>query len=485
MAGGARVGYWPLLAVALLALAAALAGALAPRSFLGRLRTLLALSGLAAIGAFTAELLASGSAWERWAAAILLGLVALTGARVVLLALFEFLLHRRLGVAVPRLTQDVVSAVVYAVVLLLAVHLATGADLRAFLATSAVLTLVLGLALQETLGTLFAGITLLGDKRLSAGAWIEVEGTLGQLEEITWRAVVLRTRLGQRLLVPNSAVARGSVRVWGRGEPGAVVVQLGSAYAADPLRVKAVLHRVARSIPEVLEDPSPQILLSAFGDSALLWECRLWSASPERKADIADAFLTRAWFALQREGVEIPFPQRVVHQAPPLAPAPQLEAVTRALAACPTFASLPEQLLHALARNSRLVTFAPGEIVVEEGEASEALYVIAAGRARVVRQGEGVATLGPGEHFGEIAFLTGQPRAASVVAQETLEAVEVDTQALRAALGEQPALAEELAQRVAARSAELSRRQELLEAASSQALKSTLLTRLRRLVGGN
>jgi CRP-like cAMP-binding protein len=183
--------------------------------------------------------------------------------------------------------------------------------------------------------------------------------------------------------------------------------------------------------------------------------------------------------------VEIPFPQRVVHRAPPLAPAPQLEAVTRALAACPTFASLPEQLLHALARNSRLVTFAPGEILVEEGEASEALFVIAAGRARVVRQGEEVATLGPGEHFGEIAFLTGQPRAASVVAQETLEAVEVDTQALRTALEEQPALAEELAQRVAARSAELSRRQELLEAASSQALKSTLLTRLRRLVGGN
>lgn|GEM_PF-6812452 len=85
---------------------------------------------------------------ERWAAAKLLRLVALTTARAVLLVLFEFFLCRPLGVAVPSLAQDVVSALAY----LLAVHLATGADLQAFLARSAVLTLVLRTALKRPLG---------------------------------------------------------------------------------------------------------------------------------------------------------------------------------------------------------------------------------------------------------------------------------------------------------------------------------------------
>lgn len=131
---------------------------------------------------------------------------------------------------------------------------------------------------------------------------------MGQLEEFTWRAVVLRKRLGQRPLVPNSAVARGSVRVWSQGEPGAVVVRLGTAYGVDPLRVKAILEQVAVGISSVLPEPKPEILLAAFGDSAMLWDCRLWVLTPERSADITDAFLTRAWYALRRVGVKIPFP---------------------------------------------------------------------------------------------------------------------------------------------------------------------------------
>jgi hypothetical protein len=123
---------WSLLLVALLAFAAALFGALAKGSFLGRLRGLLALLGLAAVAAWGAESWASGSLGERWAAGLLLGLLALAATRAGLLAIFDFLLGRRLGVAVPRLTRDVVSGVVYLLVVLLALQLATGTDLRAF-----------------------------------------------------------------------------------------------------------------------------------------------------------------------------------------------------------------------------------------------------------------------------------------------------------------------------------------------------------------
>gem|GEM_PF-5970185 len=88
---------------------------------------------------------------------------------------------------------------------------------------------------------------------------------MGQPEEFTWRAVVLRKRLGQRPLVPNSAVARGSVRVWSQGEPGAVVVRLGTAYGVDPLRVKAILEQVAVGISGVLPEPNRKFSWQRLG----------------------------------------------------------------------------------------------------------------------------------------------------------------------------------------------------------------------------
>lgn len=474
---------WPLLVTAGLGLGAALLGTLAPRSLLGRLRVWLGLTGIAAVGAAAAETAAPGSPWERWAAGGVLLLLALTATRAGLLVLFDVFIGKRLGVELPRLTRDVVAGAVYLLVLLFTLQVVTGMELRAFVATSAVLTLVLGLALQETLGMLFAGMTLLGDKRLAAGTWVELDGVLGQVEELGWRVMVLRTRLGQRVLVPNTTVARANLRVWPATGEGAVVVRLGTSYGASPEKVKEVLARVAASIPEVATEPRPQFLLAAFGESSLEWECRLWTHEPWRQADIVDAFLSRSWYALRREGIEIPYPQRVVHHPEKAAPAPSVPRIAEALASCPTFGLLPEEARDALARNSRLVAFGDGEAVVREGEASRALYVIAQGRAQVVRGGREVAALAAGDHFGEIALLTGEPRAASVVACGELWVVEVDADALGQALAEVPTLAEELAQRMGERSAELQRLAELEQARSSLELKETLLSRLRRLVG--
>lgn len=474
---------WPLLLVALLALLAALVGAVLPRSLLGRLRVWLGLTALAGLGAYGAQSLAPGSPWERWTAGVLLAFLAITFTRTGLVALFDYFLGKRLGVVVPRLTRDVVAGAVYLVVLVLSVQAITGMELKALVATSAVLTLVLGLALQETLGMLFAGMTLLGDRRLAPGTWVEMDGILGHVEELGWRVLVLRTRLGQRLLVPNTNVTRSPLRVWSANDMGAVVVRLGTSYGASPAKVRELLATVASTIPEVASQPKPQFLLSAFGDSALEWECRLWTSEPWRQADIVDAFLSRAWYALRREGIEIPYPQRVVHQVTRELSPPADLLIAQALGQCPTFASLPAPALEALVRNSRLLMYGDGEVVVREGEASRALYVVAQGKAQVLRGGREVAVLASGELFGEIAFLTGQPRVASVLAQGELLVVAIDASALTQALSEEASLAEELAQRMAERSAELHRLAEMEEAQSTVQLKNTLLARLKRLMG--
>jgi CRP-like cAMP-binding protein len=132
-----------------------------------------------------------------------------------------------------------------------------------------------------------------------------------------------------------------------------------------------------------------------------------------------------------------------------------------------------------------VLRFAPGEAVVVEGDASRALYVLAAGSVAVEARGVEVGALEPGNVFGEIAFLTGKPRSATVRAKTALEVVEIDAEALRAVLEDHAELAEQLAERMA-------RRMDRLEAAEAEAatprerrgLVSTLREGLLRLMGG-
>jgi len=183
--------------------------------------------------------------------------------------------------------------------------------------------------------------------------------------------------------------------------------------------------------------------------------------------------------------MEIPFPQRSVHLVAARLAQDPVQISRDALATCTLFAGLPEEAIAELAATARWQVFAPGEAVVREGDASIALYVVARGEAVVVHVGQEVARVGEGEVFGEMAFLSGRPRAATVRAATALAVVEVDSRALTALLAERRSLAEELAKRMASRLQELVI-QEALAAVPvpPKGLATYLLERLLRLIGG-
>ncbi len=232
-------------------------------------------------------------------------------------------------------------------------------------------------------------------------------------------------------------------------------IRLGVSYRVAPDRAKAVLGEVASGMSEVVTRPAPRILVVEYADSAIVYECRLWTQRPQLRNEIVDTFLTNAWSALARAGMEIPFPQRTLHfaQAAPESDSPRQRAA--AFERSVLFAGLPAAATEALAAHSRLLRFAPGEPVVREGDASRALYVIADGAAKVERGSKVIGDLVRGELFGEMAFLTGEPRAATVRADGALSVVEVDSAALGTVLADIPNLVDELAARMARRQAEL------------------------------
>ena len=446
------------------------------------------LAFLAAAAAVQAALheLGAGARWEEWADAAVLLAIGYLVMRLALLVVFEWLLIRRFDLRVPRLALDLVGIVLYLLIAAAILRAALGLEVGTLLSSAALLTVVVGFALQETLGTLLSGLALTWEQRLVTGSWVEIDGVVGEVQALGWRSLVVRTTLGERVMFSNSQVARARVRLLGEGDrAAAVVVRLGVAYEAAPHAVREVLARVAADVPLVLAEPAPKILASEFADNGVVYECRLWTLEPWRAPDVTDAFLTRAHAALARAGMEIPFPQRSVRMVAAKPAEDRVAASFEALERCPLFAGLPESGLRLLAGTARWHEFAPGEAVVREGEASRAMFVVARGEAAVERSGAAIARVGAGEVFGEMAFMSGAPRAATVRAGSALTVVEIDSQALGALLFHQSALAEELAARMAERQQELAARASVAgDPVERRTLRGDLLERLQRLVVG-
>jgi small-conductance mechanosensitive channel/CRP-like cAMP-binding protein len=392
--------------------------------------------------------------WIEWARLVCLLSITYVAARAGLLLLFDWLLVQRFGVPIPRLARDVIALLVY---LIIGATILQAADIQvsALLATSAVLTVIIGLALQETLGTLLSGLALAWEQRLSTGSWIEIEGKVGRIEELGWRSLVIRTRLGERILIPNSSVARATIRLLGNGAaPVAVPIRLGVAYGEPPDLVRNVLLKVCHDHPLVVSRPPPKVYTVEFADSAVVYECRLWTRKPWQDVELSNELLTRAHAALRRAGMEIPFPQRTFHLGKPKIDDRQALSI-EALSNCELFADLDTAALADLVSRSTWLRFSPDESIVVENDASRAMYVIATGEAEVLRGKKKIGDLKAGDVFGEIAFLTDTARTATVRARGEITVVEVDSIALAALLETREQVAEELAQRMAVRQQQL------------------------------
>jgi len=421
---------------------------------LRRLRPLTApllLVSAAAAAQFVTTILDLDPAVQRFSEVALVLAVGFLLVRGCLMLVFDWILLRRMGIVPPRLMREVVTLGVYLAFGSILLH-SFGIKVTGLVATSAVITVVVGLALQQTLGNLLAGLALAWEQRLSIGIWVEIDGRVGMIEQTGWRSLLIRTRLGERLLMPNSDVGAARITILGSGEgPAAVAIRLGVAYGVPPDAAKEVLATVAKDIPGVLTEPRPRILTVEWADSAVVYECRLWTRTPWAREDLTDQFLTRAHQALARTGMEIPFPQRTLHRAPRRVSNDTAENRLRAIERSSLFGDIPVEKLAAMAESSRILRFAPGEAVVTTGEKSTALYLVMTGEAVVEMNQREVARKQPGEIFGEIAFLTEGMRTATVrAADSALKVIELDEGSLRSLLEDQTELAEELAEKMAA-----------------------------------
>jgi small-conductance mechanosensitive channel/CRP-like cAMP-binding protein len=360
---------------------------------------------------------------------------------------------------VPSLFIDIVRLALAVVGAALVVAAVWNKDLGAFLATLGVGSIVLGLALQDTLGNLIAGIAVMFERPFYEGDWVQIGDTEGRVTEMNWRAVRLRTRALDMVVVPNSVLGKEKIHNFSRPTPLHMSTSLFSfSYSDPPNTVKSVLLRTAAQTRGVLSSPAPQVYTVGYGDSAINYQMRFYIDDYERMLAILDDFTTQVWYAARRGKISIPFPIRTVYKTemPPIPAPDSYDEVRKALRLVPLFDALLDAEFDLLAQDSAAETFASGERILQQGNDGDSMYVIRSGSVVIsaidARGAEHeVARLGAGMFFGEMALLTGQSRSASVTAAEDCEVVIVRRDSLRPILEARPALAEELAKLVGVR----------------------------------
>jgi small-conductance mechanosensitive channel/CRP-like cAMP-binding protein len=374
-------------------------------------------------------------------------------------ALFHYR-RSRSGVETPRILRDLVDALLFILAVMLILQSTLNVNLSALLASSAVISLVLGLALQETLGNLFAGLALQAERPFAEGDWVRIGLHAGRVHEIGWRATTIKTGTGELATLPNSAVAKEAIYNVTRGASALRKITIGIGYDIPPNGFKDMMLELLRAHPKVMTDPGPLVRNADFGASTISYELQFWVAHFEDGLGVEEDIRTQLWYRLRRAGIEVPFPSTHVamtQKAPPPA-MPGGVDVPELLSKVDFLAGVPEPLRKDLARRTGVAHFGQGETIIRQGDAETGpFYVIAEGEVevRVRPSGEGeeedLARLRPGDYFGEMAVLTGEPRSASVVALGDVTLVTMDREAFAELFAREPkaahALAEVLAQR--------------------------------------
>lgn len=347
----------------------------------------------------------------------------------------------------PKLLRDLVGALVIilgGVVILSAVW---GQDVAAPFAALGIGSVVIGLALQETLGNVMSGIALLMERPFAEGDWIEADGNEGVVEEINWRAVRLRNRDGDRVVIPHGVIAGGVILNNTQPDPiDRVGFDVGFSYDDPPNEARRVLLETARGTPGILAEPAPSVQTMGYGDSSVDYRVYFFIANAADRPRIRSDYATRVWYAAQRAGLTIPFPIRTLVRGDSRADTAK-EAVGEGLLR----GALKPADLDAWASGARLVRYADGEAALAQGEKGEALHLIVTGRARLTGGGRELYVLGRGEFFGEVAAFTGGPSPYAATASGDLATLALPRAALDRLIEERPGLAVEVGQIMDAR----------------------------------
>jgi len=320
-------------------------------------------------------------------------------------------------------------------------------------ATSGFLAAIIGFALRNMIADLFSGIALNVEKPFATGDWIEIEsGEQGEVIEMNWRATRLVTIQGRMVVVPNGRLAdRKFINLYRPERAFRTVKTLVLDYQAPPQRVIEILQSAMESTDGVLRDRPNVVLIERSTERGIEFGMHFWVDHAVRRYVIERQVVVNAVNFLNQAGLAPAYPRMDLTVA-----RPQLRQINRSsdmevlLERIELLQALPPDAVRTLAGEVQLIEFPAGANIVEQGDEGESLLALVTGLADVyVRNPEDdqerrIASLQPGEVFGEMALLTGARRLATIRAATPVSAVEVRKSDLEPVLNRYPELVDRL-----------------------------------------
>jgi small-conductance mechanosensitive channel len=190
-----------------------------------------------------------------------------------------------------------------------------GLDLSSFAILGGAIGVGIGFGLQKVVSNLVSGLILLLDRSIKPGDVIEIEGTYGWINSLRARYASVITRDGKEHLIPNEDLITNRVINWSFSDRNVRVrVPIGISYNADPRQAISLCLDAARSSSRTLQMPEPKCLMIGFGDNSVDLELRFWIDDPSNGVgNVRSEVFLAIWDRFQKEGIEIPFPQRDIH----------------------------------------------------------------------------------------------------------------------------------------------------------------------------
>jgi small-conductance mechanosensitive channel/CRP-like cAMP-binding protein len=395
------------------------------------------------------------------AAAILLStalIVALVNRYV-----WDFYFEKKRQTPIPHFLREVAGGIIFLIVLLfiLSYGYHAEAQLKGLLAGSGVIAIILGFAGQNLFAGIIGGISIQINRPYKVGDWLKVGDTYGEVREINWRSTRLCTNDNIYLDIPNNEMVQHTItNLSYPNRTHFMRLQINAEYGAPPNRVKDALMRATVQVPGVEKDPPPQVYVSEYGDSAIVYQIKFAMTTHAGYYEVRDAIYTNAWYEFRRRKITIPFPQRTLHLEHKIGrPADEgHEEALSILRSQALFQCLSETQLDHMVKQARLNHFGRGERVIEEGAEGDSMFVLLRGAAQVLVSKNGssipVATLSAGHCFGEMSLLTGERRTATVRAETDCHVMEIGKPVMAEVLRDAPGCMEQLSQLLAQRKME-------------------------------
>jgi len=392
------------------------------------------------------------------AAAILLSTALVVA--VVNRYVWDWYFEKRKQTPIPHFLREVVGGLIFLVALLLVLSVGYHAErqLTGLLAGSGIAVIILGIAGQNLFSGIIAGMSLQINRPYKVGDWLKVGDTYGEVREINWRSTRLCTNDSIYLDIPNNEmVARTITNLSYPTRTHFMRLQINAEYSAPPNRVKEALMRATIQVPGVEKNPPPQIYVSEYGDSAIVYQIKFAMTTHSGYYEVRDGIYTNAWYEFRRRNITIPFPQRTLHLERK-AGRPTDEGHDEAFSILrgePLFQCLSDGQIGNLVGQSDLNHFGRGERVIEEGDDGDSMFILLQGSAQVSVAKNGstipVATLRSGDCFGEMSMLTGEKRSATVQAERDCYVMEIGKKVMVEVIRESPDCMKQLSELLAKR----------------------------------